>query len=376
MVMIHHFAGGLSSPTATGVTLFFSRLTGLGWCGVDLFFVLSGFLITSILYDTKNSPAPLRNFYARRILRIFPLYYGLLCTLFILLPLLAPNSTPGVTKVAQNQIWLWTYSSNFATVFAKDETFRSGLVQAGHFWSLAVEEQFYLLWPFLVLSLRRATLVKFSTILILSMLALRLILVSSGLDRVYYLTPCRLDGLMMGSIVALMLRGHHNIEHLIPHAKRLFAITAIPLATLGITSGLDPFARPMTTIGFTLLAAFFTSILIFAQAGRFARLFNAAFVQFLGKYSYGLYVLHLALEPIFTRLFGPSKLTTLFHHYWPARLTFIFLSISTSILLAYLSWHLYEKQFLKLKRFFDYNPNRTRPTSSLTFSATPSLRPA
>src|SRR5258706_11472560 len=154
MVMMVHF-GGTTEHGITGAALWFSRLTGAGWCGVDLFFVLSGFLITGILYDAKGAPGGLRNFYARRVLRIFPLYYGTLVVLFVILPLLAPGPNPGLEKVAQQQGWLWLYLSNFAAVFIGDHTFAGGLVQAGDFWALAIEEQFYLVWPLVVLTLRR-----------------------------------------------------------------------------------------------------------------------------------------------------------------------------------------------------------------------------
>src|SRR4051794_604846 len=129
MVMIHHFGGGIDHGRA-GLDLWFSRIVGTGWCGVDLFFVLSGFLITGILYDTKDAHRGLGNFYARRMLRIFPLYYGLLLVLFVILPIVSRGPTPGIEKVAQNQGWLWFYCSNIAAFFSSGEPFRGGLVQA------------------------------------------------------------------------------------------------------------------------------------------------------------------------------------------------------------------------------------------------------
>src|SRR4051812_8053988 len=169
MVMILHF-GGTTEQGMSGLNLWFSRITGAGWCGVDLFFVLSGFLITGILYDAKGTPGGLRNFYARRVLRIFPLYYATLIVLFVILPLLAPGPNPGLDKVALHQGWLWLYLSNFAAVFIGDHTFAAGLVQAGHFWSLAIEEQFYLVWPLIVLTLRRETLINICVAVIVGVL--------------------------------------------------------------------------------------------------------------------------------------------------------------------------------------------------------------
>src|SRR5258706_13600578 len=181
MVMMVHF-GGTTDHGIPGAALWFSRLTGAGWCGVDLFFVLSGFLITGILYDAKGAPGGLRTFYARRVLRIFPLYYGTLVVLFVILPLLAPGPNPGLEKVAQQQGWLWLYFSNFAAVFIGDHTFAGGLVQAGHFWSLAIEEQFYLVWPLVVLTLRRGTLLHIFGAVIVSAAPMKLVPGAAPLD--------------------------------------------------------------------------------------------------------------------------------------------------------------------------------------------------
>ncbi len=119
-----------------------------GWMGVQLFFVLSGFLITRILLETRRSPEYFRSFYSRRALRIFPLYYATLIFLFLLLPAL--GQTPSVLAEDMpfsRQVWLWAYLSNWTG----PRGLGGGSPPVFHFWSLAVEEQFYLLWPLVVL---------------------------------------------------------------------------------------------------------------------------------------------------------------------------------------------------------------------------------
>jgi peptidoglycan/LPS O-acetylase OafA/YrhL len=115
-----------------------------GWIGVQLFFVLSGFLITRNLLDTRRDANYLRSFYVRRALRIFPLYFLTLFVGLVVLPHVVQFS-PGALASHHNQVWLWTFLSNWAQPY--------GLEVSGfsHFWSLAVEEQFYLVWPFVVL---------------------------------------------------------------------------------------------------------------------------------------------------------------------------------------------------------------------------------
>src|SRR5438874_11818359 len=109
LVLLFHFTPEGGGHTLIGVlTRWVSRL---GWCGVDLFFVLSGFLITGILFDAKGSPHYFRNFYMRRVLRIFPLYYGVLLVVFIIVPLFK-TMTADDWRLMNNQHWLWLYAAN------------------------------------------------------------------------------------------------------------------------------------------------------------------------------------------------------------------------------------------------------------------------
>jgi peptidoglycan/LPS O-acetylase OafA/YrhL len=368
LVMTYHFTGG-TDATASGVNAWFSRITGIGWCGVDLFFVLSGFLITGILYDTRRSGTYLRDFYARRSLRIFPLYYGVLLVLFVLLPLVPSLPVPGLAEVSANQGWLWSYCCNFAIFFRGDSLFASGLIRTSHFWSLAVEEQFYIVWPLVVLCLRRGALLKCCVAGIAAASLLRIGLVAGGVGSVYTFTPCRLDGLLVGAFLALVSRSDGGLGTLVPAAKRTALGAGALLAATWAVTGLDSAHWTMQTAGFTLLAGFFGSLLVLVLAGpgrgRWRWLVEGRTLRFFGKYSYGLYVWHFLLGPTFMRFFSVEILVShVFGHYWPARLTSMALSFAVSITAAWLSWHLWEKHFLKLKGRFDPRlPSRahTRP---------------
>ncbi|HEX6051682.1 MAG TPA: acyltransferase, partial [Gemmatimonadaceae bacterium] len=149
LVLVCHVAWDFSSPSYMERGLI--EVARAGWIGVDLFFVLSGFLITGILLDTRGGPKYFRHFYVRRTLRIFPLYYAILVGVFVITPLVAATrDRRWFTDIVDQQGWFWTYTSNvFLAVTGRWE--QTGIL--GHFWSLAVEEQFYLIWPAVVLLL-------------------------------------------------------------------------------------------------------------------------------------------------------------------------------------------------------------------------------
>ena len=172
-----------------------------GWMGVDLFFVLSGFLITRILLDTKQSECYFRNFYARRCLRIWPLYYSVLLFMFVIVPFLRPSEAHAVFEARSSPWWAFpVFLQNFLVSIPAMATGPLGVT-----WSLAVEEQFYLFWPLVVRFCNETQLRKIAIAVICLSPALRFYL-SLHQVNIYSNTFCRLDGLMAGALLALVIR--------------------------------------------------------------------------------------------------------------------------------------------------------------------------
>ncbi|MDB5295976.1 MAG: acyltransferase family protein, partial [Phycisphaerales bacterium] len=200
LVLAFHFSQAAYSNQASGLRLAVQRLTGAGWVGVDLFFVLSGFLITSILYEAVGTRGYFKNFYMRRVLRIFPLYFGALAVAFGLIPLLF-GPQPHYADVYRNQWALWLYAQNFVPIDWR---------AFSHFWSLAVEEHFYMVWPAVVLALGRRGGMTACGVMILAAVSVRCYraaYVPGGWEQTYIWTFCRMDSLAIGSLLALAVGG-------------------------------------------------------------------------------------------------------------------------------------------------------------------------
>ena len=160
----------------------------MSWIGVDLFFVLSGFLITGTLLDNIGSPHFFKNFYIRHALRIFPLYYAVLF-FGMIRELVFHGSTH------EPYAYYFIYSQNLVTFFGGHE-----IGALAHFWSLAVEEQFYLLWPAVIIALSRQHFFMFMMILFISSVIItRIALVASGVARVYFFPIAHFDALLIVS---------------------------------------------------------------------------------------------------------------------------------------------------------------------------------
>lgn len=307
LVLIYHYGG---SAMALGLGASALKLTGLGWSGVDLFFVLSGFLITGLLYDAKGKQNYFRNFYARRTLRIFPLYYFAAFVVFFLAAVTGFGLLGGA-----NPAWIIFYVGNFQMAI------EGGGSILDHFWSLAIEEQFYLVWPLIVLAFSRRTLMFVAGAMILVSPLVRTLMVLNDAPAlaVYVLTPARMDGLAMGALIALMVRGPKGIDPLMPWAWRLGSAGLASFLLIVLVrrdfSTDDPL---VLTLGISCLTIFYASVLVLSLTFRpLANVMEVPVMRWFGKYSYGLYVWHpivnimLLHSPLTAQLGVDTKLEVL-----------------------------------------------------------------
>lgn len=362
LVLCVHFGSVIPAQSAT--EQFVNSLLSGGWCGVDLFFVLSGFLITGILIDTRQDSGCFRKFFVRRMLRIFPLYYGVLLAVFFIGPVWIPGLIDD--HLRQSQASLWLYFSNLQTMVTGPESMRGHVVNFSHFWSLAIEEQFYLIWPFVVFRLSDKHLARLCTVLIATGIPIRLIASQVyGPFAPYYFTPCRLETLAAGALCACLIRSLSAV-HIKKYAPRAFWAGMAGLALLYSARGGLRFNDPVVTIfGQTCLSVGFAGLLLltcFSQGTRLGRLLSHSVLQALGKYSYGIYVFHGLLQVFLW------SVKDLFLEFVPNYFLSVPLYVGccgmVSFLLALVSWE-YEKLFLNFKSYFDYDsatlPKGTNP---------------
>jgi peptidoglycan/LPS O-acetylase OafA/YrhL len=356
LVLLYHFAsyGGLQADVFVDKVVY--GFTMAGWAGVDLFFVLSGFLITGILYDAKGAQQFFRSFYMRRCLRIFPLYYGVLALAVVAVPLIY-DPAPRYQGFLSDQRWYWTYLLNVRIAAEGWPKFNA----LAHFWSLAIEEQFYLVWPFVVYLFGRTSLMRICLACVLLALLVRVGLAWAGQGlAAYVLAPARMDALAVGALLALMARGPQG---LLPWRRSAFLVTAgtgvILAATLVWRRGLWTLDPLVFTVGFTLLACFFGALLTLAVTSRAGSgsgaLFESRPLRFLGRYSYGLYVFHHPILMNVTQFVMIPSLPTILGSQLPGLAIFSGIVGGVSLAVALLSWHLYESRFLNLKTRFPYS---------------------
>ena len=345
--------------------------------------MLSGFLITGILYDAKSSSRYFRNFYARRILRIAPLYYAFLMFVLLALPHLQPLDGPArIDQLRANQGWYWTYLVNVALAFPHlGATIGPA---SNHFWSLAVEEQFYLLWPLAVLVFARRHLMMLCVVLMLTAFGLRVALTGYGTssqfapDAAYLLLPTRMDTLAIGAFLALAARGSPGeLQRYARFAPATAGIAIVVLASIFVArGGLTTIDPPVETIGFSALALLYASLLaviVTSPRGATAnRLFSNRLLGFFGRYAYGLYVVHLLVAyEVAVRIDVEYLPPKVLGSEIPASVAISIASTAISVALALATWHLFEKPFLKLKKYFT-NERKMAPASDGTPTPQPS----
>jgi peptidoglycan/LPS O-acetylase OafA/YrhL len=358
MVLLVHFVGDMLPTNSVERAIVY--VTGYGAYGVDLFFVLSGFLITGILYDARDTNDYFRSFYMRRLLRIFPLYYGVLALLFFVassIPLLQ-----GVTldDLVKRQAWAWLYGVNIYTAIRGEWA----LSYINHFWSLSIEEHFYLFWPLVVYVLARRPRTLLAVSLTVSLCAMLARLIGSLMGLTWFttgvLTPFRLDGLALGAFLAVAARRPGGLDRLIQALPWATAVVGGLLATTmtfwirfllgGHGLELATSGRPMLIE--ILLACLLMWALVAPERSATSRFFRSRAMVFLGTYSYGLYVYHHFISYYLTSNRSELELAPWLGSHLAAVALQAALGVSASLAVAYLSYELFEKRFLRLKRLF------------------------
>jgi peptidoglycan/LPS O-acetylase OafA/YrhL len=327
-----------------------SYLTNLGWTGVDLFFVLSGFLITGILYDSKHKKNYYRNFLAKRVLRIFPLYYLILIIFFFVDKF---SGVSGFQYFPNSQVPFWTYTSNFIMAFGNLKPEGIG-VHISHFWSLAIEEQFYLFWPFCILLFANRGIFLVCLLFIATSVVIKNVYPVYPFN--YFFTLSRMEGLLFGALLAILIRVNKNVlQKWIPVllVVSVIVVTSIILYTRDLGNGSELVMR----FGYTFIDLMFCCILAYIfdkeKAGRiFSKLLSSPTLVFFGKYSYGLYVYHWIVYSILA-----ATITSFVNGFLKAgfvsSMVIAVICLVLTITVSYASYHLIEKHFLKLKSRFE-----------------------
>lgn len=337
--MVIHHSHFLSSE---GLSFEIAKFLGNG---VDLFFVVSGFLITNILLQAKGKADFFKNFYIRRILRIVPLYYLILSLNFFIIPLI---NLPHLDKLKHAPAWpYWTFLSNF--YLAAQGRFENGLIDLS--WSLSVEEQFYIFWSLAVFcfsgkQLKRIVL----TILCLSPV-LRYILLSQfqvNHVAIHVMSFTRMDTIMMGCLLAL------NYKEDILNHKSMSILLIVGILGLALLHWLPlnlRVAGTYTVVGFIYLALVGITIL---GNQKILALLELKFIARIGLYSYGIYLFHnpiqKALRIPFQQIIEKSDINPMIF-----QIIFYLVVILISCIISGVSYHLYESQWLKLKNRFNAN---------------------
>jgi peptidoglycan/LPS O-acetylase OafA/YrhL len=334
MVMVFHF---LQFDIISGgrVLVLAKKLAPLGQTGVSLFFVLSGFLISRILFAAKNRDNYFQGFYLRRALRIWPLYYlFLVLYYFVLSPL-----DDGKFYSFQNQWPFWIYLQNIVPLFGFQPA------GPGHFWSLAIEEQFYLVWPLIVFSCSSRQLYRVIFGSLILALAMRVILLRLGQDP-FYFTLTRMDDLAMGAFLALEERrivADQRQDRIYLVVLALGAVILAPTWLISTGSAL-PLVQLIKTPAVSLVYVASMALLIGGRSLRvLARLLTQRPLRFVGMIGYGTYVYH----PF---LFSFYKAHCRIGIAWIDVIGSFFLVL----LIATISYYSFESPILRFKRHFPY----------------------
>lgn len=362
LVLLRHAIFGLdaampAAATASGQLAWFLAAGQLTWSGVDLFFVLSGFLIGGILLDARESPRYFQTFYFRRVYRILPLYFVTLAIfLFQHLPWMSNLVRAG--RFQPLEIPWWAYAT-FTQNFWMAGVGTLGLSSASVTWSLAIEEQFYLTVPWVI---RKVRLRHLAAVLIAVIVAapivrvvLRLMLGGHRGIACYVLTPARADGLSLGVLCALLLRRERVWDWAVGNLRWLRIVALVLLCGVVFMTWrqYDAFSDAMTGWGYSWLAFFYAAFLLLAVVDTWEvleKILRNRALMGLGTLAYCVYLIHVSVmqsvrHPLMAHFAGSPRLAWVLGG---------ILGAGVSVVLASLSWKYFEKPLLRRGHRYQY----------------------
>jgi peptidoglycan/LPS O-acetylase OafA/YrhL len=348
LVFIFHVSNYL--PILSPSAALLHRIAALGWVGVDLFFVLSGYLITGVLLRAKSANNYYQVFYARRVLRILPLYFVVMFASMLVL-----HDWPPI----KYQAWFWFNLSNLRTAFNPYLiTFLT------HYWSLAIEEQFYLLWPAVVRKVSEAVLIRICIGALIGCFVLRnLPIVLAWNQRwpnfVYRLTPFRIDTLCAGALLAILTYEGVNIRF----RWYLRIGCAAGAAILVISTLFDANSNLTVRFGYTGVVICFTALIALALDPNklTAKIFANRFLRQMGLYSYCFYLIQpLVLSKYWSVHSRLSRVHLTFANENFNQLPIVGILFVVMLGMCAVSYRFFESPILGLKRYFPYR-ERTHP---------------
>jgi peptidoglycan/LPS O-acetylase OafA/YrhL len=360
LVLLFHCIGNTSFPAAGGILYYLQHITLIGWTGVDLFFVLSGFLIGGILLAARDSAGYFQSFYARRVFRILPIYYLWIGIYFLVAftPLAHWGAPLGIVRDKWTIIPVYgLFVQNLAWV--RGPAFWSAWLSS--LWTLAVEEQFYLLIPLLIRFLSRRAITNVLLLAIFGAPLLRILAFLFFADThpsaPYILTPCRMDSLAMGVLLALVWRDEKSQAWIRKRIAWLCAITGLLFLGFLYFAVMDPspYDFQMCAWGFSCIDAFFASLLLLVLAaphGLWARICSVRFLTSLGGISYCIYIIHASILALCHSLLStvPDGIST------PSALLATLLALALTGLVAKISWRYLESPMIRIGHRFGFSP--------------------
>jgi peptidoglycan/LPS O-acetylase OafA/YrhL len=268
---------------------YFPRYLIGSWVFMEMFFVMSGFLITGILLDTRNKKDYFKSFILRRVLRVFPLYYLSLVILFFLIP----SSWLDLSYHRSNQLWYWLYLENwhFAVNGWPD------VKALSHFWSLAIEEQFYIMWPLVIWLFGGKNFIRFCLFLFLFSVVFRNIGMNIGFvpPFPYVATLGRMEGIVLGALIAVLVRTNKSLLEKYSYPIMLFAgITSVIIFMVSDTMHMEYELNYM--LNYTMVDIFFAGMIVLTLCSNeliwLKKVFNIPLIKKLGIMSYCIYIFH------------------------------------------------------------------------------------